>query len=369
MNEQTGDVSGEPEPPGGVVAPEHGGANDAHAPRRSRPDGWVSRAARLSPALGALAILLVYLIFVPLFINKCGWLDSRCGPPQIRTYLASQGLCACAEGGDCQISLDANARLWPGRFLWVFATGVGVLANLLAVGVGLYTIWQARTDRVLVLTALTVFLLVVVGAFTPPGAMMSQMFELLECTAQADLPFVIRATHIANVFSVAATVCIATASCVLVRAPRGLRRQGVPELYALTERLRVLLYTGTCALVIYVLRVSIQASWALAYLPSSPEKKPYDPAVVMSSLTSAFTSAQAASSTLLLAAIYIPAFLILRSRAIALADPGLTPEAREKWLKERGLSVSFTEHLPRVAAILGPLLAGPLGDLLGRLSK
>jgi hypothetical protein len=336
------------------------------APRVPRPRGWLAGAGRLSPALGALAILIVYLIVVPLFINKCGWLNANCAAPQIRAYLVSHGLCACDELGACAISLDAKARLWPGRFLWAFATGVGFLANLFAMGVGLYTIWQLRADRVLRYT-LAALALILCGVFAPPGVIMSQMFELLECTAQADLPFVIRATHAANVFSVAATVCVAAASCVVVSAPHG-RQQGVSELSALTGRLRALLYAGTCALVIYVLRVSIQANWALAYLPPSPENKGDAPAAVMASLTSAFTSAQAASSTLLLAAIYIPAFIILRSRAVALADPRMAPKAREDWLKENGLSVSFTEHLPRVAAILGPLIVGPLGELLGRLA-
>lgn len=54
---------------------------------------------------------------------------------------------------------------------------------------------------------------------------------------------------------------------------------------------------------------------------------------------------------------------------MALADPRLTPPQREEWMREQGLSASFSHHLPRVAAILGPLLAGPLGDLLGRLGK
>jgi hypothetical protein len=339
----------------------------APEPRKPCPRGWLARAARLSPALGALSILLVYLIFVPLFINKCSWLNANCTAPQIRAYLVSHELCACDEAGGCAISLDAKARLWPGRFLWVFATGVGLLANLFAIGVALYTIWQLRADRVLryMLAALP---LILCAVFIPIRPMMSQMFELLECTAQADLPFVTRATHAANVFGLAATVCVATASCVVIRAPRG-RHQGVSELYALTGRLRALLYAGTCALVIYVLRVSIQANWALAYLPPSPpENKADAPAVLMASLTSAFTSAQAASSTLLLAAIYIPAFIILRSRAVSLADPHMTPKAREDWLKENGLSVSFTEHLPKVAAILGPLIVGPLGELLGRLT-
>jgi hypothetical protein len=42
---------------------------------------------------------------------------------------------------------------------------------------------------------------------------------------------------------------------------------------------------------------------------------------------------------------------------------------REKWFTERGLDISFSGIFPRLAAILGPLMAGPLADLLGRLGK
>jgi hypothetical protein len=45
-----------------------------------------------------------------------------------------------------------------------------------------------------------------------------------------------------------------------------------------------------------------------------------------------------------------------------------TQEEREKWLRSEGLLMSHSEYLPRVVAILAPLLAGPLGDLLGRMA-
>jgi hypothetical protein len=78
----------------------------APEPRQPRPRGWPARAARLSPALGALSILLVYLIFVPLFINKCGWLNANCTQPQIRAYLVSHGLTS---------SCTRERSRWPTR--------------------------------------------------------------------------------------------------------------------------------------------------------------------------------------------------------------------------------------------------------------
>lgn len=386
MSEEAVNSSGE----AGRAASEHAreGPPEAAEPAGgevacARPSRWLAGLTGWSPALAALAIVLLYVIYVPLFINNCNRLAAGCQPPLIKEYLASHGLCACNPV--CAIGLDDAARLWPGRFLWVFTTGVGLLANLLAVGVSLYVIWRSRAvetagaaggdarsrraaSRHVVYALLAFALIACGGLFVPPERMMSQMFQLLECTAKADLPLVTQTTNLANFISLAATVCVALASCAIVRAPGGGRRQGAAELAALMSRLRVLLYTGTAALVIYVLRVNIQANWALAYLSPQPDRKS-EAALAMGNLASAFTSAQAASSTLLLAAIYIPAFFVLRARAVTLADEGLPPPKREQWLKDNGLSVSFTEHLPRIAAILGPLLAGPLGDLVSRLGK
>lgn len=42
----------------------------------------------------------------------------------------------------------------------------------------------------------------------------------------------------------------------------------------------------------------------------------------------------------------------------------LKPEDSEKTLKDQGLTFSFRESLPRLMAILGPLLAGPIGELV-----
>ena len=72
-------------------------------------------------------------------------------------------------------------------------------------------------------------------------------------------------------------------------------------------------------------------------------------------------------NTMVLAAVYLPAAYILQRRArleVMRSSLKLKPEDREKMLKDQGLTFSFRESLPRVAAILGPLLAGPIGDLV-----
>lgn len=335
-----------------------------------------------SPAAAALTIIFTYLLLTGLLINNCRGVDENCAPPRIEGYLKAHSLCAPAV----PLPIDEAARFWPSRFMWVFSTGVLLLTNMLCVAVSLYMIWNSfggnSADRpqarhysrgaghaavgvTLLLSGLLVWFL---WWAAPPPVFMPQMHELLGCTAKADLPFVIELAYWTNVAGLAVTLCLVAASCAILAPPRR-GRHGALELAARMDRLRVLLYSGTLALVTAVLRVNVTTQWALSYLaPESDKDKVRVVATkVIGELASAFTTTQAASNTLLLAAVYVPAFLVLRGRAARLADGRMPPPAREKWLKERGLSFSFSEYVPRIVAILGPLLAGPLGELLGRL--
>lgn len=65
---------------------------------------------------------------------------------------------------------------------------------------------------------------------------------------------------------------------------------------------------------------------------------------------------------------YFPAVLLLRARANELADLA-KPEAPDAWLTENGLGVSVSAWLPRIVAILAPLMAGPFVDILKSLTS
>jgi len=74
--------------------------------------------------------------------------------------------------------------------------------------------------------------------------------------------------------------------------------------------------------------------------------------------------------TLMLAAYYIPILLVLQKRAEAVMEAQKVPLIdRDQWLQVRGLSVRFTNQVPQVIGILGPLIAAPIGKLLTSLSE
>lgn len=399
MTETPAGSPAEPSEGGGSAPPPSaglGGRPPAAQPqprRRRRWLVWLPRQIKwvevLYPLLASLAIFLTYVYLTERLVNRCSPPNGVCTPVLISQYLKGttdkegnpRPLCAAAP-----LPTAEAIRLWPGRFLWVFATAALMLAGALCVIVSLHSIWKSIAARSLdkpysrphsrrvgaaAVGATLLFAGAVVGWFwwkVTETEFMPQMAELLGCTAQADLPSVIGLAYWTNVISVAVTACLVLASCALLVPPRGCGH-GAPELAARMNRLRVLLYAGAAVLVVMVLRVRITTNWALSYLTpwSNDDAARVEAAKAIGELTSAFTTAQSASNTLMLVAVYVPALLVLRRRAAALAGRGMPPPAREEWLKERGLSFSFSEFTPRIVAILAPLLAGPLGDLFGRL--
>jgi hypothetical protein len=127
--------------------------------------------------------------------------------------------------------------------------------------------------------------------------------------------------------------------------------------------LQITLYVGTIVLIsaIFLWRFTLQ--WALVYI------YPWDGPVHLS--VAALTNSQILSSgiyySVLLALSYVPVAAILHNRAFNLVEqkePDKPVSQRSEWLKENGLSLSPMDLLPRIVAILGPLLAGSITELI-----
>lgn len=116
----------------------------------------------------------------------------------------------------------------------------------------------------------------------------------------------------------------------------------VSALARYNRRVRLLLYLGAAALVAGTLEVSALYSWAVDLLDNGAKDMPQAFGV----LTGSFYS-------ILLAAIFLPTFGVLRSQAQRLADvarPGATDVARHKWLTENAIEASLPKQLVSVFA-------------------
>jgi hypothetical protein len=123
------------------------------------------------------------------------------------------------------------------------------------------------------------------------------------------------------------------------------------------QDLRTVLYFGTVLLIVGVLRMSAVTQWTLAFIPPDATDAAKSFYLTLSSVTGGFNS-------MILAAVYLPAAYILQRRAQLLAkELSLSPEEKEKIMGSKESTFSIKESLPKILAILGPLLAGPIGDL------
>ena len=188
------------------------------------------------------------------------------------------------------------------------------------------------------------------------------------------MPGIVGVMGFLNSLSSAATLALVLAVWFLIR-PRpeesrvlvaaGDRDELFRRLSALRESstyMRIFLYVGTAALVTGVLRMNATLSWMQSFLVPADE-------VILDGLRTTMVGVIGATYSLMLASMYLPAMLILRARASGLiGEAAVTPEVRAEARQEVDFSVSFKDVLPRILALLGPVLAGPAGEFLARLA-
>lgn len=104
--------------------------------------------------------------------------------------------------------------------------------------------------------------------------------------------------------------------------------------------------------------------WAVTFIAQDTE--------IINNANSFFTtllSAEGGYFTLTLAVVYLPAAYILQRHADVLIESEKDETVRQEMQKKYNFNFSFLESLPRLLAILGPLLAGSVGELIVRISQ
>lgn len=262
--------------------------------------------------------------------------------------------------------LEATAASYAASVSWTLVSGVHFLACMLAVLTACIVIHHALGDvglgkrRLLILLvvvlAVDVSLLVSlkVSADTSSPAQL-----LLSTTVGQVLPAINGYNRLFDSMSLTATICLAFAACATLWQHRVNEAPTEEDVARRATLLRYVLYVGAALLAMSVLRLSATLTWGASFLTPDSEA-----GRSVATLVSGISSSLGAYFTLLMLGMYLPAAMLLRGRARRLAE-GETAADKDKWLSDRGLALSFADYLPRVIALLGPLLAGPVGELLG----
>jgi hypothetical protein len=131
----------------------------------------------------------------------------------------------------------------------------------------------------------------------------------------------------------------------------------------LARRMRVLaaiLYTGTILLVISLVRLGVLYDWIMTPWPAGD-----DDLKAVESFNAGLMRVWGCYYTTILAAVYLPAFALLRAEARSVAEEQnfTDAEAQESWMTKNGLTTGVADILPRILAILAPVLVGELHKL------
>lgn len=253
------------------------------------------------------------------------------------------------DAGAARITSEANF------ISWMTVTGLYVIACVTALFIGLHVIWTtfAAPRRmkwtiggvaVAVVAAIAFY---VAQNYSGRAALDGRdIFSQLMNATLSEHGGAISAHLILDSIGIGIAMLLAVASSVIVKkSDNGSEdksgRQG--------KQLRYVLYVGSALLVVAVLRVSALLHWALAAIKTNQTTAIYES---MSGLISSNVTLVGSIYTLFLAAVYLPAAFILNKNIDDDADKKRLPIA---------------EQFFRVAAILAPLLAGSVGEVLGRL--
>ncbi len=180
------------------------------------------------------------------------------------------------------------------------------------------------------------------------------------CMAPAELARYARTEIAVNVLAAVTPMLLLLATCAVLE-PDGL--DGQPALRVLQDRMRRLkrlLNFASALLVAGMLNMSLWLRW--------PGALTADGGAASVPVTDAVTFFWGTVFTLVIISLYVPASMRLNRRATALLEryPEAKGSARDtaEWLERHGLSLTPTQQLPQVMAMLAPMLVGSAGSTL-----
>lgn len=320
------------------------------------PAAKESRIIYFLPVIAPLVVIATFFVFYKGFLFCSA--TNPCSP------LSAAEILAGVSNSD-----QTRVAAYVARATWTLVNGVHLLACLVAIVTAGVVIDHALMPEyetkvrwliilIVVALALDVSLLV---AWWTAGDVWSPAQQLLRATVGQKVPGINKYNRLAEALSLGGTLSLAAAACATLWQRHAGADEDEQQLLKRVRLLRPVLIVGAVTLVIAILRLSVTHAWGASFLPPDSAL-----AKNLASLITGIVGSLGTVYTLLMAALYLPAAIILRARVMKLATTQQDPQT---WLSNNGLDLSISKVVPRVIALLAPLLAGPLGDLLVRATK
>jgi hypothetical protein len=309
------------------------------------PSNWQKRIVYFLPLILPLVVVVTFLAFYKQFLLCSA--AHPCSPFTSAEFLAG-------------VSNTDQTRVaaYVARASWTLISGVHLIACLLAIVTAGYVIYNALSQYDASIRWMIILITVAAALNISLGVslwslkdVLSPAQQLHQATIGQVLPSISKYNRLAEVFSLTGALSLAVAACAVLWQSDVNKNLDEETLKKRIGLLKPVLYVAAAVLVMSVLRLSATHAWAVSYL--SPET---EVGKTVASLTTGIVGSLGATYTLVIAGIYLPAAFMLRSR---LREVAPTQSITDGW----------TQLLLRVMALIGPLLAGPLGDLLVKVTN
>ena len=292
------------------------------------------------PLILPVVVVLTYFLFYQKFLFCTS--DHPCSP------FTSADILAGVSTSD-----QTRVAAYVARASWTLVNGMHFLACLCAIVTAGIVIYKALSEYDPKLRWTIVLLTVAAALDVAFGVSLLTLKDVLSPAQQLHratigqvLPSISKYNRIAEALSLTGALTLAVAACAILWRRDIDRELDDETVKKRMKLLRAVLYVGAATLVIAVLRLAATHAWAVSYLP--PES---DLGKAVATLTTGIIGSLGTSYTLVIAGIYLPAALILRSQ---LKEDANAKSSIDGWL-------ALT---PRILALIAPLLAGPVGKLL-----
>ena len=260
------------------------------------------------------------------------------------------------------------------RYIWFTTILVNLFVSLYVAALGGIIICQAHTGKrlITVIVVGTVLILIGMASLAYSSATQNAMFSLIYYFSLSSLQATglynnVFLGHVELLLGLTNILAIIVPCILLLAFPSTIapsQQENSDELSFLTVQMRHLkgvLNAGSALLVTGILHMSAWLRWPTGLLQDPIEQSALSEAVL------SITMFWGATFTLMLIATYGPAANYLSGKARILADQAQqtgTIQDSQKWLHDNHLSITLGDQLPQISAILGPVLAGPIGSFL-----
>ncbi|WP_128547889.1 hypothetical protein [Larkinella soli] len=264
------------------------------------------------------------------------------------------------------------SQRFNGRLIWVFSVAVNTFICVCISFVILFLLYVDSSDRKRFLVKSAG----IAGVSAGVGVVLyyfygGHLYLIEEIISQSiahrskefNFSNIMESMRLVNSFTYGVALAVILTVTIFIWPRQWVNKEYAFQLKATNEQIRYLrlfLYCATALLIAGVLRQSATLTWTYAYIPHGAR----DLSVPAKEFGKVFTAVIGGFHTLVLAALYLPAAYILDEKRRIIIVRGFREPERSALLKEQNNPSFFSSTLPRILAVLGPILAGPVSDIL-----